>query len=198
MSLFFSRGFSRSFSQNLPKSSRSAILALGFRRVVLVLAGVGLLTLSAKVQVPFYPVPMTLQTMALMVIGCFFARSLAWTSVLSYVLLGALGLPIFAKGGGMPYLLGPTGGYLLGFLPAMWLFAKVRDSAMRSLMILFAGIGVIYACGVLWLGSVIGWDKPLLALGLFPFLLGDVAKVCVVWGMLWVERGRVGGLTRKW
>ena len=191
--------FSQHRFQNLSKLSvRSEVAAVVLRRVVLSLAGVGLLTLSAKVQVPFYPVPMTLQTMALMAIGCFFSRSVAWASLFSYVLLGAFGLPVFAKGGGIAYVLGPTGGYILGFLPAMWLFARARAAKMQSLAALFGGVVMIYACGVAWLGYSIGWDKPLLALGLFPFVAGDVAKACVVWGMLWVDRGRVGRATRSW
>ena len=168
------------------------------RRIALSLAGIGLLTLSAKVQVPFYPVPMTLQTMALMLIGGFFSRPVAWASLLSYVLLGVLGLPVFAKGGGLAYVLGPTGGYILGFLPAMALFLCARASAVRSLLALLGGVGVIYACGLAWLGYSIGWDKPLLALGLFPFIAGDVAKACVVWGMLRLGGGRAGDRTRAW
>ena len=180
--------FSHTFTQFLSHQGKVAVV---LRLVALSLAGVGLLTLSAKVQVPFYPVPMTLQTMALMFIGCFFSRSAAWASLVSYVLLGVLGLPVFAQGGGVAYLSGPTGGYILGFLPAMLLFVRVRGSAVRSLFALLGGVGVIYVCGLAWLGSSIGWDKSLftlLALGLFPFVGGDVAKACVVWGMLRLRR----------
>ena len=189
----------QSFSQSFVKVFlRPALPKVFLRRVVLSLAAVGLLTLSAKVQVPFHPVPMTLQTMALMFIGCFFSRSVAWASLVSYVLLGALGLPVFAKGGGMAYLLGPTGGYILGFLPAMALFLRARGSATRSLFALLGGVGIIYACGLAWLGHGIGWDKPLLALGLFPFVAGDVAKALVVWGMLRLDKGSIGRKTRAW
>ncbi len=187
--------FSQSFVQSCVQSCAPAVI---LRRVVLSMAGVGLLALSAKVQVPFYPVPMTLQTMALMFIGCFFSRSVAWASLGSYVLLGVLGLPLFAKGGGMVYLLGPTGGYILGFLPAMALFLLARGKSVRSLLVLFGGIVVIYVCGLAWLGGSIGWEKPLLALGLIPFVGGDIAKAFVVWGMLRLDGGWAGGKTRTW
>ena len=117
------------------------------------------------------------------------------------MLLGILGLPVFANGGGVAYLSGPTGGYILGFLPAMFLFARVRGSAVRSLLVLLGGVGVIYVYGLAWLGGSIGWDKSLLTLlasGLFPFVAGDVAKALVVWGMLRLDGGRVGRTTRAW
>ena len=98
----------------------------------------------------------------------------------------------------MAYLLGPTGGYILGFLPAMALFLRARGSATRSLFALLGGVGIIYACGLAWLGYGIGWDKPLLALGLFPFVAGDVAKALVVWGMLRLDKGLIGRTTRAW
>ena len=191
MRLSFAQSFAQPFSRAFTKVFlRQAVAGVVLRRVVLSLAGVGLLTLSAKIQVPFYPVPMTLQTMALMFIGCFCSRSVAWASLGSYVLLGAVGLPLFAKGGGIAYLLGPTGGYILGFLPAMALFLCARGGAMRSLVALFGGVVVIYACGVAWLGNVIGWEKPLFALGLFPFVGGDLAKALVVWGIVRLKTRR--------
>ena len=195
MRLSFAQSFTKPFARVFLRRALSEVV---LRRVVLSVAGVGLLTLSAKVQVPFYPVPMTLQTMALMFIGCFFSRSVAWASLGSYVLLGVLGLPVFAKGGGMVYLLGPTGGYILGFLPAMALFLFARGKNVRSLLALFGGVVVIYACGLAWLGSSIGWEKPLLALGLVPFVGGDIAKAFVVWGMLLLDGGRAGDRTRNW
>ncbi len=172
-----------------------------FRRALLCFSAVVLLTISAKVQVPFYPVPMTLQVMSLMIIGCFLSRAMAFASLGSYVLLGAFGFPLFAGGGGLIYLLGPTGGYILGFFPALLVFSWIsaRASAGRSALFLLCGVATIYACGLSWLGLNIGWNKPLLSLGLFPFIGGDLAKTFVVWGLLRADKKtRVRSKTRAW
>ena len=172
-----------------------------FKRVFLCFSAVALLTISAKVQVPFYPVPMTLQVMSLMTIGCFLSRTSAFASLSTYVLLGAFGLPLFATGGGIAYLLGPTGGYIFGFFPCLWIFSSIttRSSAAVSALLLLCGVATIYACGLLWLGVSIGWNKPLLSLGLFPFIGGDLAKAFVVWGLLRADRKtRVRSKTRSW
>ena len=177
------------------------VLSVVTRRVLLCVSAVALLTVSAKVQVPFYPVPMTLQVMALMLIGCFLSRPLAFASLGAYVSMGAFGLPLFAAGGGLAYLLGPTGGYILGFFPALWLFCLVarNSSAGRSALLLLCGVATIYACGLAWLGVSIGWNKPLLSLGFFPFIVGDLAKTFVVWGLLRADKkARVRNKTRAW
>ncbi len=87
------------------------------RAIVLIVAGSLLLTLSAKVQVPFWPVPMTMQTFVVLMIGATYGSTLGAATVLVYLVQGALGLPVFAKGGGLAYMTGPTGGYLLGWRP---------------------------------------------------------------------------------
>ena len=153
--------------------------------VVAVVAGSLLLTLSAKVQVPFYPVPMTMQTLVVIGLGLALGPVRGAAAVALYLLQGALGLPVFAgtpeKGIGLAYMMGPTGGYLLGYLPAAllagWLAERGWDRNVFSAMAaaLLAG-AVIYLPGLLWLGSVIGFDKPILAFGLYPFILGDITK----------------------
>lgn len=153
--------------------------------VVAVIAGSLLLTLSAKVQVPFYPVPMTMQTLAVIGLGLALGPVRGAAAVALYLAEGALGLPVFAgtpeKGIGLTYMMGPTGGYLLGYifaaLLAGWLAERGWDRNVFTAMAvaLIAG-AVIYVPGLFWLGSVIGWDKPVLALGLFPFIPGDIMK----------------------
>lgn len=155
------------------------------RDVIAVVAASLLLTLSAKVQVPFYPVPMTMQTLVVIGLGLALGPVRGAAAVALYLLQGALGLPVFAgtpeKGIGLAYMMGPTGGYLLGYLPAAWLAGWLAErgwdrnvfTAMPAALLAGA---VIYVPGLLWLGSVIGFDKPVLAFGLYPFIPGDIAK----------------------
>ena len=163
------------------------------RNVALIIAGSLLLTLSAKIKVPFYPVPMTMQTLAVMLIGFTFGWRMAGATVLFYLAQGALGLPVFAgtpeKGIGLAYMMGPTGGYLLGFVLAAvlcgWLAERGWDrSPLRLVAAMILANGVIYALGVAWLGSVVGWDKPVLAWGMIPFLYGDLLKIVLGAGLL--------------
>lgn len=153
--------------------------------VIAVIAGSLLLTLSAKIQVPFYPVPMTMQTLVVIGLGLALGPVRGAAAVALYLAQGALGLPVFAgtpeKGIGLAYMMGPTGGFLFGYLPAAllagWLAERGWDRNVFSAMLaaLLAG-AVIYVPGLLWLGSVIGFDKPVLAYGLIPFIPGDIAK----------------------
>ncbi len=163
------------------------------RIVVLMIAGSLLLTLSAKIKVPFYPVPMTMQTLAVMLIGFIYGWRMAAATVLFYLAQGALGLPVFAgtpeKGIGLGYMMGPTGGYLLGFvLAAMlcgWLAEQGWDrSPGRLVAAMILANGVIYLLGLGWLGGVVGWDKPVLAWGMIPFLYGDLLKIVLGAGLL--------------
>jgi biotin transport system substrate-specific component len=156
------------------------------RNAGLVFAGSLLLTLSAKIQVPFYPVPMTMQTLAVMLIGFVFGWRMAGATVLFYLAQGAFGLPVFAgtpaKGIGMAYMLGTTGGYLAGFVVAAllcgWLAERGWDRKPGLIALaMVLGNAAIYGLGIAWLGTVIGWDKPLLELGMMPFLYGDLLKI---------------------
>ena len=154
----------------------------------LVVAGSLLLWASAKIQVPFYPVPMTLQTLAIMVIAATFGMRLGVATVLLYLVEGAFGLPVFAgtpeKGIGLAYMVGPTGGYLAGYILAValvgWLAERGFDrNIFRLFSAMFVGDAVIFALGILWLGTLLGWDKPVLDWGLYPFVFGDLAKIAL-------------------
>lgn len=158
------------------------------RLAALALGGTLVLALSAKLQVPFYPVPMTLQTFAVLVLGVAYGWRLATATLMLYLAQGALGLPVFAgtpeKGIGLAYMLGPTGGYLIGFVFAAalagWLAERGWDRGIATaLLAMLLGNVVIYGPGLLWLGAVVGWDKPVLAWGLLPFLWGDFAKLAL-------------------
>ncbi len=161
-------------------------LSTPLRLVVLALAGTALLALSAKVQVPFYPVPVTMQTFVVLALGMAYGWRLGGATLLLYLAEGAAGLPVFAgtpeKGIGLAYMMGGTGGYLVGFVAAAALvgwFAERgwdRSAATTALAMLLGNIA-IYVPGLLWLGALFGWDKPILAWGLYPFLIGDAFKL---------------------
>jgi len=153
--------------------------------IAVVFAGSILLALSAKFQVPFLPVPMSMQTFVVIGLGLALGPTRGVVAVALYLSQGAAGLPVFAgtpeKGIGLAYMMGPTGGFLAGFvlaaLVAGWLAKRGfdRNPAMAMVAALLAG-AAIYVPGLLWLGMVIGWDKPVLAYGIYPFLSGDIAK----------------------
>lgn len=158
-------------------------------RGLTIVVGVAALTGSAKFSIPFYPVPLTLQPLVVLLLGAVLGARLGGSAVLAYLGAGAVGLPVFAgtpaNGIGLGYILGPTGGFLFGFLLAAWLvgtlsvYAKDRNIAWLVLTMV-AGMAAIYIPGVLWLGTVIGWDKPVLQLGLYPFIYGDLLKIGIV------------------
>jgi biotin transport system substrate-specific component len=153
------------------------------RAIVLALIGTVLLTLSAKIQVPFWPVPMTMQTFVVLVLGMVYGWRLAGATVLLYLAQGAVGLPVFAAGGGIAYFAGPTAGYLAGFLLAAvavgWLAEHGWDrSVPRTLAAMLIGTAIIFACGIAWLGTLIGLPQAISA-GLVPFLLGEAVKIAL-------------------
>jgi len=175
------------------------------RAVVLAVIGTAILWASAKVQVPFYPVPMTLQTFAVLALGMAYGWRLAGATLLLYLAEGAMGLPVFAgtpeKGLGLAYMVGPTGGYLLGFVFAAvacgWLAERGWDhNVLTTAAAMLIGNVLIYAPGLLWLGGMVGWDKPVLEWGLTPFLLGDATKLAlaaVLLPAIWKLLGRAKG-----
>jgi biotin transport system substrate-specific component len=151
---------------------------------VLVAAGVALLTVSAKMQIPLWPVPMTMQTYVVLVIAMAYGTRLALATVMAYLLAGALGAPVFAgtpeKGLGVAYMLGPTGGYLVGFVLATYvmgvLAARGWDRRMLpSLAAMTLGHAIILASGVAWLAASLGLAHAV-AVGLSPFILATVVK----------------------
>jgi len=163
-------------------------------------AGSLLLTASAKIQVPFWPVPMTMQTFAVLVIGMAYGPRLGAATVALYLAEGAFGLPVFAgtpaKGIGLAYMMGPTGGYLAGFLvAALAVGALARRGWDRGLpggvAAFLIGDGVIFVCGVAWLSALIGFDKAIAA-GLVPFLPGEALKVALAAALMVVGWRLVG------
>jgi biotin transport system substrate-specific component len=163
------------------------------RHALLALGGSLALWASAKIQIPFYPVPLTMQTFMVLVIGMAFGWRLGAATVALYLAQGALGLPVFAgtpeKGIGLAYMAGPTGGYLFGYLLAAaacgFLAERGWDRrAWTTALAMLIGNALIYMSGLLWLGSVVGWDKPVLAWGLTPFLLGDLVKLALAAALL--------------
>ncbi len=163
------------------------------RFVVLAFAGSLLIALSSKVQIPFYPVPMTMQTFVILGLSMALGWRLAGATLALYLLEGTLGLPVFAgspeKGIGLAYMMGSTGGYLLGFLVAAvtcgWLGEKGWDrNVFKTAAAMFIGNALIYIPGILWLGLIFGWDKPIIEWGLTPFILGDITKIALATAVL--------------
>ena len=150
--------------------------------VLIVFMGSVLLTISAKVKIPFYPVPMTMQTFVVLFLGISFGYKIGLATVSLYLFEGIIGLPVFSnspeKGVGLIYFTGPTMGYLIGFLSACYLASKIRveDNFFVVLLKLIIATSTIYILGLIWLGTLIGWDKPIFALGAKPFLLAEIFK----------------------
>jgi biotin transport system substrate-specific component len=170
----------------LPASSTAQ--ATWVRNAMVVLVGSMLLTFSAKASFPFFPVPLTFQTLIVLALGMVLGPRLGAAAVLAYLAQGAMGLPVFAgtpeKGLGLAYMMGPTGGYLAGFVVAAFVTGLLAQrhwdrSVLRTIAAMIIGNAIIYLFGLAWLGTVIGWDKPILALGMTPFLLGDFAKILI-------------------
>lgn len=177
------------------------------RAIVLMFIGGCLLTLSAKTQIPFWPVPMTMQTFVVLVLGMAYGWRLGAATVGAYLLAGAFGFPVLAgtpeRGLGLPYMLGPTGGFLLGFFLAAALVGYMGDrgwdrSILKTAVAMIAGHVVITASGVLWLSAAFGLPKAI-EVGLMPFLASSVLKtglgiafMPIVWKLLsWRQSGAV-------
>ncbi len=157
------------------------------RGLSLACLGVALLALSAKLKVPFYPVPMTMQTFVVLVLGAAYGARLGGATVLAYVALGALGLPVFAdtpeRGIGIVYMAGPTGGFLIGFVAAAFVVGILAERGWdRSIAWLFAAMAighvVLFAFGATWLAALIGWSKAW-ALGVAPFHVATLLKTAL-------------------
>ena len=144
-----------------------------------------ILAISSKIKIPFYPVPMTMQTLVVLMIGICFGWKLGVATVSLYLFEGIIGLPVFSgtpeKGVGLIYFTGPTMGYLLGFLAAAYFSGKfVYDSNIaKNFLKLFFATSCIYILGMAWLGILIGWDKPIFQLGAQPFLLAELFKILI-------------------
>ena len=156
------------------------------KSILIIILGSIALTISAKIKIPFYPVPMTMQTFVVLFLGIAFGHKIGVASVTLYLLEGIFGLPVFSnspeKGIGLVYFTGPTMGYLIGFLTACFLasFVKLNDNYFMIFSKLILSVSTIYIFGVLWLGTLIGWDKPIIELGVMPFLLAEIFKISLL------------------
>ena len=157
-----------------------------FKSLVVIVLGSIALTISAKIKIPFYPVPMTMQTFVVLFLGISLGYKIGLASISLYLIEGIAGLPVFSnspeKGVGLVYFTGPTMGYLIGFLTACYLASKIKidDNFFVVLFKLIIATSTIYILGLIWLGTLIGWDKPIFALGAKPFLLAEIFKIMLL------------------
>jgi|TARA_B100000809_G_scaffold261362_1_gene310100 biotin transport system substrate-specific component len=156
------------------------------KSLIIIFIGSIALTISAKLKIPFYPVPMTMQTFVVLLLGISFGYKIGLATVSLYLLEGIIGMPVFSnspeKGIGLIYFTGPTMGYLIGFLFATF-FAGYMNFKTNIFLIFFKlilSVSIIYILGVLWLGNLIGWDKPIVQLGVTPFLLAELFKILLL------------------
>ena len=141
------------------------------------------LAISSKIKIPFYPVPMTMQTFIVLIIGIGFGWKLGVATIALYLFEGMIGLPVFSgtpeKGIGLVYFTGPTMGYLIGFLVTAFVAGKLKydNNIIINFFKLTFAVSFIYILGILWLGGLLGWDKPIFKLGAQPFLLAELFKI---------------------
>ena len=156
------------------------------KSILIIFIGSIVLTISSKIKIPFYPVPMTMQTFVVIFLGISFGYKVGLTTIGLYLLEGIVGLPVFSnspeRGVGIVYFTGPTMGYLIGFFSACYIasFIKSSDSYFQIFYKLILSVSTIYILGVLWLGYLIGWDKPIMELGVTPFLLAEFFKITLL------------------
>ena len=180
--------------------------------ILIAIAGTLLLTISSKIKIPFYPVPMTMQTFVVLFLGIALGPKIGLLTLSLYLFEGIFGLPVFAgtpeKGIGLTYFMGPTGGYLVGFLAATYVAGSFKYEScfdkfkfkphspftlriidvitssikisFKNLIKLIFAVSLIYIFGLLWLGSLIGWDKPIFQFGAQPFLLAELFKMLIL------------------
>jgi len=166
----------------LVKSQNLRIL----KYILVIFLGSILLTISSKIKIPFYPVPMTMQTFVVLFLGMSFGYKIGLATVGLYLVEGVFGLPVFSnspeKGVGIVYFTGPTMGYLIGFLFATFLagYFNFNKNILNNFVKLFLSVSTIYLLGVFWLGNLIGWDKPIMQLGVTPFLLAELFKIAIL------------------
>ena len=153
---------------------------------LIAIVGTILITISAKVKIPFYPIPMTMQTFIILLIGITLGYRMGLATVALYLCEGIIGLPVFAsspeKGLGIVYFFGPTMGYLIGFLVAVYFAGlfKYDKGLINTFLKLIFSVSFIYTLGLIWLGTLIGWDKPIFKLGAEPFLLAELFKIILL------------------
>ena len=174
-------------------------------QLALVVLGIAVLAIAAKIRVPMWPVPITMGTFAVLSLGAAYGPRLGLATILGYMGLGALGFDVFAGTGaeasGLTYMMGGTGGYLVGYVLATVALGVLAQrgwdrSAGRMALAMLVGNVLIYVPGLFWLGELYGWDKPILQWGLTPFLLGDAIKLALAALLLpaaWKLVGRLRG-----
>tara|TARA_Y100001958_G_C20834902_1_gene284042 strand:- start:45 stop:596 length:552 start_codon:yes stop_codon:yes gene_type:complete len=156
------------------------------KSLLVIFLGSVILAISAKIKIPFYPVPMTMQTFVVLFLGISFGYKIALATVSLYLIEGIIGLPVFSnspeRGVGLAYFMGPTMGYLIGFLSACFLasYIKIQDNYFLIFFKLITAVSTIYIFGILWLGTIIGWDKPIIELGVMPFLYAEIMKISLL------------------
>ena len=166
----------------IKQNSHSRII----KSVIIIFFGSIALAISAKIKIPFYPVPMTMQTFVVLFLGMIFGYKIGMAAVILYLFEGIIGLPVFSnspeRGVGLTYFVGPTMGYLVGFILACFLasFVKEKDNYLKIFFKLSLSVSVIYILGILWLGNLIGWDKPIIQLGVIPFLPAEITKILLL------------------
>ena len=155
------------------------------KNLFIALIGTIILAISSKIKIPFYPVPMTMQTLVVLIIGIGFGWKVGIATIALYLFEGIIGLPVFSgtpeKGVGLIYFTGPTMGYLIGFLFAVFFAGKFNydNNLIKNFFKLTFATSFIYILGMIWLGSLIGWDKPIFKLGAQPFLLAELFKILI-------------------
>ncbi|MEX0371190.1 MAG: biotin transporter BioY [Tateyamaria sp.] len=179
--------------------------ALRIKQAVLVVLGIALLAVAAKIKVPMWPVPITMGTFAVLTIGAAYGARLGLVTILGYMLVGALGFDVFAGSSaekfGLTYMMGGTGGYLVGYVLATFALGVLAQrgwdrSVVWMALAMLIGNVLIYVPGLAWLGQLYGWDKPILEWGLTPFLIGDALKLALAALVLpaaWKLVGRARG-----
>jgi len=156
------------------------------KSLLIILLGSIILAISSKIKIPFYPVPMTMQTFVVLLIGMSFGYKIGLATIGLYLIEGIAGLPVFSnspeRGVGLVYFTGPTMGYLIGFFSACFLASLIKtdDNYFIIFIKLILSVSTIYILGVLWLGTLIGWDKPIIQLGVVPFLLAEIFKIALL------------------
>ena len=157
-----------------------------FKSLIVIFLGSILLAISAKLKIPFYPVPMTMQTFVVLFLGLSFGYKIGLATVMLYLIEGIIGLPVFSnspeRGVGLVYFTGPTMGYLIGFLVATFFAGYINFQTNFFLIFikLIFCVATIYILGIFWLGLLIGWDKPILQLGVMPFMLAELFKILLL------------------
>ena len=184
-------------------ASEGALLRL--KQIMLVVVGIAALAIAAKVKIPMIPVPMTLGTLAVLTVGAAYGPRLGLVTIIGYMILGAAGFDVFASStagvSGIEYMMGGTGGYLVGYVLAtlaLGVLARMGwdRSAAKMAAAMLIGNALIYIPGLLWLGTIYGWDKPILEWGLTPFIYGDLLKLAIaamIVPMAWKAIGKARG-----